>query len=707
LTANSTTLSDGTYIASASNSGGGTSPFSAFTNILTTPDYWGELGSSYWNTSGVYLLSVTTTVSSVSYSGEWLQIQMPNPITLYSYTITGRQDQFLYAYRTPFTFVIAGSNNGSTWTLVDYVDGTKYASQNDGNCNNFICAAGNTNSYTYFRMIITRISNNSNASSGPGGAVLNVAEWALFANNVSVTNKQTKIPSVAMNSNNSITFQPVSAFNWYTLMTYGITAGSYTPTLTGSDPFKQLQLTNGGQGVETYCNIGGERVQNFPFTFTFQLYCVNNSSGDYVNLAFGGGGSSNTVTLNFQIFSYLGIRLYDSSGTLRVSSATNWYNSVWNEIRVVYNATATNTWTIFFNGTQIIQYSDPNFWNLIMNGGDIWGFYTKNGMSTFTSYIRNVNMDLNLSNSIPGTIQSNNVSLAGNYTITASNTRTDRAAFPYYIADNAGIGSDWGFSTYNVSTGAYTGAVSTTVSGVTVSGEWLQYQLPSPVIVSSFTLLPNWGNGSNNYMPRSFCLAASNDGSTWVNVFDNTSVTWVYSVEQNFTVNNNGNKYSYYRLIVRLTGLSSGNFNSDWVSISRFDLFTPSVSSLSNSVSSATVPPTGTNIYGNTFTAVANPNNLLNGTYTASASTNFGSHDPWTAFEGYRGTGVWATSTASYSSGTNLYSGGVSTTVDNIAYLGEWLQIQVPNAISVVHVKFHSRKFSLKCWIFWCWFVHF
>jgi hypothetical protein len=672
MSANTTVLSDGTYIASASNSAG-TQPYYAFNNTLA--DYWGELTS--FNTSGVYTGGLTTTVSSVSYSGEWIQLQLPNAITLYSYTLSGRQDQQLYAYRTPTSFIIAGSNNGSTWDLVDTVIFTKFNSQYDGSCNNYICAAGNTNRYTYFRLILQKIGNTTNAS---GLQVTpDITEWCLFAQNSGslVTSKQTKIPTIAMNANNAINFNPVTPFNWYTLGTK-----SGTTTQASSDPFVQLQITDGvgGQGQIIF---GSQQVQNYPFTLTFQLFCNNISNGDFVRLQFGNNGSVTGVRFDFEIYYYAGIRFSDSSNTIRVSSATNWYNNTWNEIRVVYNATDTNTWTMFFNGTQIIQYSDPNFWNLIMNGGSTWGIYTFNGAARFSSFIRQLNMDFNLSNNVPGTIQSNNISLAGNYIITASQTRTDRATFPYYVADNTSFQSTaWAAVNYGLYSGAYTGAVTTTVSGVTQSGEWIQYQLPNPVIVSSFTLLPF----NLSYAPRSFCLAGSIDGSTWVSLYDNGSPStssWVLGIEQNFTVNNNGNKYSYYRLIIRATGIDTNTYGQDWLFIDRFDLFTPSASSLSTAVGSFIVSPT--TMTSNSLTISSNSNALLNGVFTASASSNAGGHDPWRAFQGYTApsTVPWASSSASYTSGTNLYTGGVSTTVNNIAYLGEWLQIQVPNAVNI------------------------
>jgi hypothetical protein len=632
MTANTTTLSDGVYIASASNSGNSTNPYYVFDNSLGS--FWGELTS--YNTSGSYTGAISTTVSGTSYLGEWIQLQLPNPINLYSYTLIGRQDQYLYQWRTPSSFVVAGSNDGSTWSLVDNVLVSNFASQFDGNTNNFICSSGNTNSYTYFRLIITKIGNNG--ANGTGGVAMDIAEWSLFSTTGSVTSSKTKVPIAPLVANSPLTFTPVTIFTWFNTMYITSNSSTFYPILQPSNGNPvQIQMTPNGQGLTTNLIQRNQPVQNYPFTLTFQIYCVNNSSGDNLNVYFGSGGTASAVNFNFQIYGYAGIRLFDSSGTQQAASATNWYNSAWREVRIVYTATATNTWTMYFDGTQIIQYSDPNFWNLIMNGGTTWGFYAFNGAAQFTAYLRQINMDFNINNTLPNNIPGNSI-LNGNYTVSASNTRTDRAAFPYFAFDNASYGSTaWAYGGYNITTGAYTGSVTTTVSGVAQAGEWLQIQLPNQIIISSFTLLPYFVSGTNNYVPRSFVLAGSNDGSTWDLLYDNgnpNTISWTVGVEQNFIVNNNGNKYKYYRLIIRATGTTnSGGTNQDWIFIDRFDLFTP-VSLASSQNYSKTLPPTNFGA-SNTLT-VTTLNSLLNGTYTASATSYFsGGAYPYLAFQGY------------------------------------------------------------------------
>jgi hypothetical protein len=91
----------GIYVVTASTSAYGNVGYYAFTR-----------SSSFWQLSTI-TSSTTTTVSGTSYTGEWLQISMPYQVTLSSYQIYG--SSFNYATG----WVIAGSNDGSTWYLID------------------------------------------------------------------------------------------------------------------------------------------------------------------------------------------------------------------------------------------------------------------------------------------------------------------------------------------------------------------------------------------------------------------------------------------------------------------------------------------------------------------------------------------------------------------------------------------------------------
>ena len=143
-------------------------------------------------------------------------------------------------------------------------------------------------------------------------------------------------------------------------------------------------------------------------------------------------------------------------------------------------------------------------------------------------------------------------------------------------------------SNYVVSSGAYTGSVSTTVLGGVgvVAGEWIQLQLSAPMAMDSYS----FACGSIAHLPRQYYIVGSNDGSAWYpvqygvmasNPFTTGFTTggsainvnqsgvqsihgpedWDATGSGNFTTYpTTGTKYSYYRLIANaIYGASSGS----------------------------------------------------------------------------------------------------------------------------------------------------
>jgi len=142
-------------------------------------------------------------------------------------------------------------------------------------------------------------------------------------------------------------------------------------------------------------------------------------------------------------------------------------------------------------------------------------------------------------------------------------------------------------SNYVVSSGAYTGSVSTTVLGGVgaVAGEWIQLQLSAPMAMDSYS----FACGNTAHLPRQYYIVGSNDGSAWYpvqygamasNPFTagfttggsaiNVNQSGVQSVQGpedwdstgsgNFTTYlTTGTKYSYYRLIANAIYGASSN----------------------------------------------------------------------------------------------------------------------------------------------------
>jgi Concanavalin A-like lectin/glucanases superfamily/Alpha-L-arabinofuranosidase B, catalytic len=94
---------------------------------------------------------------------------------------------------------------------------------------------------------------------------------------------------------------------------------------------------------------------------------------------------------------------------------------------------------------------------------------------------------------------------------------------------------------------------STTVSGATVYGEWIQIQLPTAIYPYTYTLTPPYDAPVlQRGFPYQWTLAGSNDGTTWTTVdTQNTINTWINSTPKTFTSATSSTAYSYYRLIIQ------------------------------------------------------------------------------------------------------------------------------------------------------------
>lgn len=106
---------------------------------------------------------------------------------------------------------------------------------------------------------------------------------------------------------------------------------------------------------------------------------------------------------------------------------------------------------------------------------------------------------------------------------------------------------------YERTTGEYIGTNTTVVQNVgTVSGEWLQMQLPFSMVNNSYLLR---GRDSINqyFMPRQYYIIGSNNGTTWYYVdykSDPSTSGGPINFELSYNILSNTSSYSYYRIII-------------------------------------------------------------------------------------------------------------------------------------------------------------
>lgn len=171
------TYGAGIYIASASSDQGSANglAYMAFdkTNGTTTGLWWGS--GTYANSTGIYSGSASTIdVVGTSYSGEWVQLQMPLSITLTHYSI---QIQPNGTSNSPNTFYLFGSTNGTAWYLVNQQSGVN--SWVMGGTITFV--ANSSQGYNYYRLLATKTNNNSG-----GTAVFAISELVLYGTQESI-----------------------------------------------------------------------------------------------------------------------------------------------------------------------------------------------------------------------------------------------------------------------------------------------------------------------------------------------------------------------------------------------------------------------------------------------------------------------------------------------------------------------------------------
>jgi hypothetical protein len=313
--------------------------------------------------------------------------------------------------------------------------------------------------------------------------------------------------------------------------------------------------------------------------------------------------------------------------------------------------------------------------------------------STFTGFYKNVTGNTG-----------NTAYQNGTYFITESSEYS--TSFSAWKAFNGNVGNVYNYQSatgnYNTSGGSYTGSTSTSlVNSTSVSGEWIQILYPYSFVLNSYTLVLN-GDGSS---ANSWVIVGSNDGSSWVTLDTKTLIAPQAGTSVLFTTSvTNTVSYNYYRFII--TKLTGGFSYGGVVSL---NLYVPTAD-----IPLATYfTPTSAPFTSASLTIAGDTNTKKNGLYIVSSSSIYGSG--FNAFNSFNGlitdiawlsvSGSYINNAASASSGTAYSSGAFSTTISGTAYIGEWLQIQLPSAITLASYNLLGRlnpgdpgKTSPKIW---------
>lgn len=100
---------------------------------------------------------------------------------------------------------------------------------------------------------------------------------------------------------------------------------------------------------------------------------------------------------------------------------------------------------------------------------------------------------------------------------------------------------------YDAQTFLYNGTTTTSVTSVgNVLGEYFQYQLPTAIKADRIT----FNHTDNARMPNQFTVVVSNNGTTWIQIYDKTDMTWTTNVGD-YSWTKPTTAYLYYRVIVK------------------------------------------------------------------------------------------------------------------------------------------------------------
>uniref|UniRef100_A0AAU7YP55 F5/8 type C domain-containing protein n=1 Tax=Micromonas commoda virus TaxID=3057169 RepID=A0AAU7YP55_9PHYC len=119
---------------------------------------WISLSSKYdssGNPTGTAASTNVTGQSPVATPGEWFQLELPHKVKLSSIRVMGQTNNTTeLAGRSPVDAVLAGSNNGTTWTTVLTYTGASWTTLSE--FKSFPANVDSTNAYKYFRFITTK-----------------------------------------------------------------------------------------------------------------------------------------------------------------------------------------------------------------------------------------------------------------------------------------------------------------------------------------------------------------------------------------------------------------------------------------------------------------------------------------------------------------------------------------------------------------------
>ena len=495
---------NGTYVASASSSD--TPAYKAFNSAVGTNEYW-QSGSFYNGQGGAYTGVTTTVTATETLAGEWIQIALPSSVIMSSYVISPRQEAVYYRERRNMRkWWLVGSTNGTSWTILDARASQSWTSNSDVT---FMPSSTST-AYSIFRIICNEVGNvgvvGDNALASVGDIAFYGGDGALATFTLSA-HGSTKVK--IMNNGN-----------------VGIGTGSPQEPLHVNGTVKATSFVGDGSLLTGIVSTGGAEA----------LWMSAGSSNVYVMGSNVGIGTLAPLQ-KLHVEGTIKATSFVGDGSLLTGVATA-STSIWSQ----------NSSNVYVIGSNVgIGTSAPA---CVLHINDTSG--SGSASSATQKYP-------------PAAMSSNSLSVSGGaygngaYTSSAS-TESGGAAWKAFNYNKTN--EQWWmsaanyFNSTNVSTGGtYTGSVSTTASGQTLAGEWLQFQVPTAIQLTSYVISPRQTSSYEleRRNLRKWWLLGSTDGTTWTIINEQDNILWTTYDDKTFTFSA-AQAYTHFRIVCNKVG---------------------------------------------------------------------------------------------------------------------------------------------------------
>jgi hypothetical protein len=486
---------------------------SCSSSFASNYDAWyafNKAGGSWYSSDGRYSSTApypytgsnVTVANGVSYPGEWLQFRGIVSVYLTSYTLDASS-----VATTPVSFVLLGSKDGTTWTLLDTQTDLIWSGTSRRTFNISV-----STSYTYFRIVCQR-------------SLTTYVGFGEFKMNGYVEEVKCKSETFTWNDQQIATQAYVTGQGYITsaaLSSYSTTSQMNSAITTALSPYSTT--TQVSSAISTALSSYSTTTQmNSAISTALSPYSTTTQMNSAISTTL---SSYSTTT---QMNSAISTALSPYSTTAQMNSVLGSYVTVTTLSAYLLSTTAASIYqplitaggNILKSGNTLSVNPDPTFDTLNVCNGALQLWKPVLSQPSMGSYTGNLN--------------------AGNKGVIVSDSSSTVGFEGWRVFDTRDATFRW------VSQAKYVSGTSPTKTAGN-SGEWLQVYIPKISYLTSYSLQFYSTDLGKSF--KSWVLLGSTDGTTWSVIDTRTNIVWT-SAAQSFTpptVNLN-TRYNYHRIV--------------------------------------------------------------------------------------------------------------------------------------------------------------